>query len=130
VKIIVHLASSLKPVGSKLKRISGAMNLESDLEMKVRFHSKPNTNWLNGLGEKCNPESRIYRSDKRFARINQPTSFSLHSAWIGYEEPAGYSYTTDFAMSTGIGLVGFALTAAGLWMSLPYRKAKEFENAN
>ena len=106
------------------------MNLESDLEMKVRFYSKPNTNWMNGLGEKSNPESRSYWSDKRFPRINQPKSFSLLSAWIGYEEQAGYACTTDFSMSAGTGLIGFSLIAAGLWMSLPNRKAKDIESAN
>lgn len=59
-----------------------------------------------------------------------PLTFGLLSAWIGSQELAGYQQTAGFAVSTGIGLIGCALIAFGLWKSLPSLKTKELSSGN
>lgn len=56
-----------------------------------------------------------------------PLTFGLVSAWIGSQELAGHQQTASFAVSTGIGLVGCALIAFGLWKSLHSLKLKTKE---
>ncbi len=57
-----------------------------------------------------------------------PLTFGLLYAWIGSQEVSGYEQTTMFAISVGIGLIGCALIASGLWMALPSGKAKQGES--
>ncbi|MGI9458819.1 MAG: hypothetical protein ACR2NF_02375 [Pirellulales bacterium] len=59
-----------------------------------------------------------------------PLTFGLLSAWIGYQELTEYAFTIGFAVSVGIGMIGFALIAGGLWMSLPIGKPKDLDCEN
>ena len=64
----------------------------------------------------------VRRSFWSLAWFGYPFTFGLLSAWIGYHEIPGYEQTLDFAISIGIGLIGWFLIAAGLWLSLPHRR--------
>lgn len=72
----------------------------------------------------------VRRSFWSLVFFGYPLTFGLLFAWIGYQEQAGHEYTTNFAISAGIGLIGCALIASGLWMSLPKGEAKQLESVN
>ena len=59
-----------------------------------------------------------------------PLTFGLVTAWIGSQEMAGYQQTAGFAVSTGLGSIGCALIAFGLWKALPNLKTKELSSGN
>ena len=67
----------------------------------------------------------VRRSYWSLVCFGYPFTFGLISAWIGYKEMPGYEQTAAFSISIGIGLIACAMTAAGLWSSLPSEQSKK-----
>jgi hypothetical protein len=59
--------------------------------------------------------SALERSFWSLVCFGYPLTFGLISAWIGYTEMPGYKRSPAFVVSIGIGLIGCALIATGLW---------------
>ena len=63
----------------------------------------------------------LRRSFLSLVCFGYPFTFGLVSALIGCGEIDGYAQTPAFAVSVGIGMVGVALIATGLWKTLAAR---------
>lgn len=70
-----------------------------------------------GVGIVC----ALRRSFLSLACFGYPFTFGIISAVVGSGEKDGYTQTTAFAVSVGIGLVGVVLIATGLWKALAAR---------